>query len=267
MAKEIHKSGLPKQPPDFSQILQEAQNRWLRPIEICQILRNYKLFAIAPETPNKPQSGSLFLFDRKILRLFRKDGHNWRMKKDGRTVKEAHERLKVGSIDALHVYYAHGDENANFQRRIYWLLEEDFMHIALVHYLEVRGSKQSFSHTKEAEEITGSSTVDNPACSSSFATQSEVANPTMDAERPISGQFSEYEDAETDNSLASSIYHRFVEMQQRVDGAMMDNLLDAPAPSTSVNSLGNISILPYGIVRKCCLLAHNLFYRSCRLSR
>lgn len=40
--------------------------------------------------------GSLFLFDRKTLRYFRKDGHNWRKKKDGKTVKEAHERLKVG---------------------------------------------------------------------------------------------------------------------------------------------------------------------------
>lgn len=30
-----------------------------------------------------------------MLRYFRKDGHNWRKKKDGKTVKEAHERLKV----------------------------------------------------------------------------------------------------------------------------------------------------------------------------
>jgi hypothetical protein len=29
------------------------------------------------------------------LRYFRKDAHNWRKKKDGKTVKEAHERLKV----------------------------------------------------------------------------------------------------------------------------------------------------------------------------
>lgn len=42
--------------------------------------------------------GSLFLFDRKVLRYFRKDGHNWRKKRDGKTVKEAHERLKVRQI-------------------------------------------------------------------------------------------------------------------------------------------------------------------------
>lgn len=40
-------------------------------------------------------AGSLFLFDRKALRYFRKDGHSWRKKKDGKTVKEAHEKLKV----------------------------------------------------------------------------------------------------------------------------------------------------------------------------
>ena len=39
--------------------------------------------------------GSLFLFDRKVLRYFRKDGHSWRKKKDGKTVREAHEKLKV----------------------------------------------------------------------------------------------------------------------------------------------------------------------------
>ncbi|GMP34797.1 hypothetical protein CsSME_00007521 [Camellia sinensis var. sinensis] len=43
--------------------------------------------------------GSLFLFDRKVLRYFRKDGHNWRKKKDGKTVKEAHERLKAGPME------------------------------------------------------------------------------------------------------------------------------------------------------------------------
>lgn len=56
--------------------------------------------------------GSLFLFDRKVLRYFRKDGHNWRKKKDGKTVKEAHERLKVSeileffSLQNYHIYTA-----------------------------------------------------------------------------------------------------------------------------------------------------------------
>lgn len=45
--------------------------------------------------------GSLFLFDRKVLRYFRKDGHNWRKKRDGKTVKEAHERLKVSKKNSI----------------------------------------------------------------------------------------------------------------------------------------------------------------------
>lgn len=41
---------------DIKQILLEAQNRWLRPAEICEILRNYEKFHISPEAPNKPVS-------------------------------------------------------------------------------------------------------------------------------------------------------------------------------------------------------------------
>ncbi|XP_062211443.1 calmodulin-binding transcription activator 3-like isoform X2 [Phragmites australis] len=221
---ETRKFVLPGQPPDFSQILQEAQKRWLRPTEVCEILSNYKFFSIAPEPPNRPASGSLFLFDRKILRYFRKDGHNWRKKKDGKTVKEAHEKLKAGSIDVLHCYYARGEENENFQRRTYWLLEEDFTHIVLVHYLEVKGGKQSFNRVKE--EIMQFSNVDSPSCSNSITSQSQVAPQTMDAaESPISGHISEYGDTESDNCRASSRYHPLAEMQQLVDGVVMDDML------------------------------------------
>jgi len=55
---------------------------------LALILFNFHVTAIG---------GSLFLFDRKVLRYFRKDGHNWRKKKDGKTVKEAHEKLKVSN--------------------------------------------------------------------------------------------------------------------------------------------------------------------------
>ncbi|KAF8387689.1 hypothetical protein HHK36_026343 [Tetracentron sinense] len=108
---------------DLTQIQLEAQNRWLRPTEICEILRNYQKFCLTPDPPYRPPGGSLFLFDRKALRYFRKDGHCWRKKKDGKTVREAHEKLKAGSVDVLHCYYAHGEDNENFQRRSYWMLD------------------------------------------------------------------------------------------------------------------------------------------------
>ncbi|XP_023637278.1 calmodulin-binding transcription activator 2 isoform X2 [Capsella rubella] len=157
---------------DIKQLLSEAQHRWLRPAEICEILRNHQKFHIASEPPNRPPSGSLFLFDRKVLRYFRKDGHNWRKKKDGKTVKEAHEKLKVGSIDVLHCYYAHGEDNENFQRRCYWMLEQDLMHIVFVHYLEVKGNRMSTGGTKENHSNslsgTGSVNVDSTATRSSI---------------------------------------------------------------------------------------------------
>lgn len=55
---------------DLEQILQEAQHRWLRPIEICEILRNYHKFCIAPEPPNKPPSMVHFLTKLAIFFFF-----------------------------------------------------------------------------------------------------------------------------------------------------------------------------------------------------
>lgn len=41
---------------DMEQLLSEAQHRWLRPAEICEILRNYHKFHIATESPTRPAS-------------------------------------------------------------------------------------------------------------------------------------------------------------------------------------------------------------------
>lgn len=30
---------------------------------------------------------------------------------------------QAGSVDVLHCYYAHGEDNVNFQRRCYWMLD------------------------------------------------------------------------------------------------------------------------------------------------
>jgi calmodulin-binding transcription activator len=39
--------------------------------------------------------GTLYLFDRSVNRYFRKDGHKWRKKGFGSTVRETHEKIKV----------------------------------------------------------------------------------------------------------------------------------------------------------------------------
>ncbi|XP_042471658.1 calmodulin-binding transcription activator 4-like [Zingiber officinale] len=136
---------------DIDVLRQEAQKRWLKASEVLFILKDYKRYPLTPEPPHLPPSGSLFLFNRKVLRFFRKDGHAWRRKKDGRTIGEAHERLKVGNVDTLSCYYAHGEQNPYFQRRSYWMLDPEYEHIVLVHYREVdegryvSGSTSNFS--------------------------------------------------------------------------------------------------------------------------
>ncbi|KAF0911202.1 hypothetical protein E2562_007974 [Oryza meyeriana var. granulata] len=215
---------------DIEQILKEAQHRWLRPTEICEILKNYRHFRIAPEPPNRPSSGSLFLFDRKVLRYFRKDGHNWRKKRDGKTVKEAHERLKSGSIDVLHCYYAHGEENVNFQRRSYWMLEEDYMHIVLVHYLEVKAGKLS-SRGRGHDGILQVSHVDSPL--------SQLPSQTTEGESSVSGQASEYDETESDIYSGGAGYHSFSRMQQHENGGgsvIDDSIFSSYIPASSVGS-------------------------------
>ncbi|XP_071705559.1 calmodulin-binding transcription activator 4-like [Rutidosis leptorrhynchoides] len=128
---------------NIKDIIQEAQFRWLRPGEVFFILQNYEETQLNHEPPQKPPSGSLFLFNKRVLRFFRKDGHSWRRKKDGKNIGEAHERLKVGNVETLNCYYAHGEENPNFQRRCYWMLDAAMEHIVLVHYRDVTIGKHS----------------------------------------------------------------------------------------------------------------------------
>ncbi|KAK4476897.1 hypothetical protein RD792_016061 [Penstemon davidsonii] len=165
--------------------------------------------------------GSVFLFDRKVLRYFRKDGHNWRKKKDGKTIKEAHEKLKVGSVDMLHCYYAHGEDNENFQRRSYWLLEQDLMHIVFVHYLEVKGNKSNTGCVRNTDTMVSNSENDSSLSSSYHGTS------------PISTLSSAYEDAESeDNHQASSRFHSYPESPVTGDShsalSSSYNLLSSP---------------------------------------
>ncbi|KAK8691567.1 hypothetical protein V6N13_075072 [Hibiscus sabdariffa] len=143
---------------DIDNLFREAQSRWLKPAEVLFILQNHEKYQFEQQPPHKPTSGSLFLFNRRVLRFFRKDGHSWRKKKDGRTVGEAHERLKVGNVEALNCYYAHGEQNPTFQRRSFWMLDPAYEHIVLVHYREINEAKPS-----------SASTVHSPLSSSAFS--------------------------------------------------------------------------------------------------
>ncbi|KAF2593071.1 hypothetical protein F2Q70_00044905 [Brassica cretica] len=121
---------------------QEAQTRWLKPPEVYFILKNHERYELTHKAPHKPTSGSLCLFNKRVLKFFRKDGHHWRKKRDGRAIAEAHERLKVGNVEALNCYYAHGEHDPSFQRRIFWMLDLEYDHIVLVHYRDVSDKKE-----------------------------------------------------------------------------------------------------------------------------
>ncbi|GLT61076.1 hypothetical protein SLA2020_338070 [Shorea laevis] len=127
---------------DFENILRtHAGIRWLGPHEIHAILCNYKhlnhLISVSISPVSLPKSGTILLFDRKIHRNFRKDGHNWKKKRNGKSVNESHERIKVGNEERIHAYYVHGQDNT-FARRCYQLLDKKLEHIFLVHYREVQ---------------------------------------------------------------------------------------------------------------------------------
>ncbi|KAL6220090.1 hypothetical protein ACLB2K_007847 [Fragaria x ananassa] len=232
---------------DIQQILLEAKHRWLRPAEICEILQNYKKFHISTEPASTPPGGSLFLFDRKVLRYFRKDGHNWRKKKDGKTVKEAHERLKAGSVDVLHCYYAHGEDNENFQRRSYWMLEEDLSHIVLVHYREVKGNRTNFNHVKEAEgvpcsngaeEIGRQSEMENSVSSSFNPSSYQMRSQVTDGTSLSSAQASEFEDVES--AFYNQASSRLQPMAEKIDSEFSD----AYYPSFSNDFQEKLSTIP-----------------------
>ncbi|KAK7291740.1 hypothetical protein RIF29_07121 [Crotalaria pallida] len=193
----------------LDEILQEAGHRWLRPAEICEILRNFHKFKLTPDPPVRPPAGSLFLFDRKALRYFRKDGHRWRKKKDGKTVREAHEKLKAGSVDVLHCYYAHGEDNENFQRRCYWMLDEKLEHIVLVHYRDVKeGYKSSISHLPAVPVTLVGSSHSSPAPSNSkinspiSAVQTSFTSSAYKVDQD--GRASECEDVDSENGPRAS---------------------------------------------------------------
>ncbi|CAK8567146.1 unnamed protein product [Lathyrus sativus] len=121
---------------NINDLFQEAKKRWLKPIEVFCILQNHDMCKFTEVPVNKPRDGSVHLFNKRVMRFFRKDGHNWRKKKDGRTVAEGHERLKVGNVEALNCYYAQGAENHSFRRRSYWMLNPEYEHVVFVHYRE-----------------------------------------------------------------------------------------------------------------------------------
>ncbi|CAK6980917.1 LOW QUALITY PROTEIN: calmodulin-binding transcription activator 2 [Scomber scombrus] len=72
---------------------------------------------------------------------YRKDGYCWKKRKDGKTTREDHMKLKVQGMECLYGCYVHSSIVPTFHRRCYWLLQNP--DIVLVHYLNVPSLEDS----------------------------------------------------------------------------------------------------------------------------
>lgn len=121
---------LKKEPVVFSR----SRNRWYTNEEVASILTN---FSSHPEWQTnelqmRPKSGAVLLYSREKVR-YRQDGYCWKKRKNGRTTREDHMKLKVQGIECIYGCYVHSAILPTFHRRCYWLLENP--DIVLVHYL------------------------------------------------------------------------------------------------------------------------------------
>ncbi|KAL6766510.1 hypothetical protein ACKKBG_A36315 [Auxenochlorella protothecoides x Auxenochlorella symbiontica] len=136
----VDDAGLPE---EVREIVAKARSSWLKNSEVFQILQHATsgLLPLSTSPPELPSGGTLFLIDRSSCRTFRKDQHQWRKKPDNKTVRETHEKLKVGTTERLNCYYAHADQQDQLQRRCYWLLEQQYEYAVLVHYLNAPSTR------------------------------------------------------------------------------------------------------------------------------
>ncbi|XP_044272249.1 calmodulin-binding transcription activator 2 isoform X9 [Tribolium madens] len=112
------------------------RHRWNTNEEIAAILISFDRHAEwqSKEVKIRPKSGSMLLYSRKKVR-YRRDGYCWKKRKDGKTTREDHMKLKVQGTECIYGCYVHSAILPTFHRRCYWLLQNP--DIVLVHYLNV----------------------------------------------------------------------------------------------------------------------------------
>uniref|UniRef100_A0AAR2L764 Calmodulin-binding transcription activator 1 n=1 Tax=Pygocentrus nattereri TaxID=42514 RepID=A0AAR2L764_PYGNA len=110
----------------FSPVLQEIA------AYLITFEKHEEWLTTSPKT--RPQNGSMILYNRKKVK-YRKDGYCWKKRKDGKTTREDHMKLKVQGVECLYGCYVHSSIIPTFHRRCYWLLQNP--DIVLVHYLNV----------------------------------------------------------------------------------------------------------------------------------
>ncbi|XP_076318558.1 calmodulin-binding transcription activator 2-like isoform X3 [Tachypleus tridentatus] len=112
------------------------RHRWNTNEEIAAILISFERHDdwLSKEVTIRPRSGSMLLYSRKRVR-YRRDGYCWKKRRDGKTTREDHMKLKVQGAECIYGCYVHSAILSTFHRRCYWLLQNP--EIVLVHYLNV----------------------------------------------------------------------------------------------------------------------------------
>ncbi|ELT99887.1 hypothetical protein CAPTEDRAFT_124203 [Capitella teleta] len=117
---------------------QRERHRWNTNEEVAAVLIAFERHQEWQTTDVKarpvPPRGTTLLYNRKKVR-YRKDGYIWKKRKDGKTTREDHMKLKVQGVECIYGCYAHSAILPTFHRRCYWLLQNP--DIVLVHYLNV----------------------------------------------------------------------------------------------------------------------------------
>ena len=105
----------------------------------------------------------MLLYNRKKSR-YRKDGYCWKKRRDGKTTREDHMKLKVQGVECIYGCYVHSAILPTFHRRCYWLLQ--------VRYLPFTGSTRPSIKTDNAATKLPTSVLPLPCnnCVASYVT-------------------------------------------------------------------------------------------------
>eukprot|EP00005_Dracoamoeba_jomungandri_P011184 CAMPEP_0174268676 /NCGR_PEP_ID=MMETSP0439-20130205/38271_1 /TAXON_ID=0 /ORGANISM="Stereomyxa ramosa, Strain Chinc5" /LENGTH=541 /DNA_ID=CAMNT_0015356995 /DNA_START=1 /DNA_END=1626 /DNA_ORIENTATION=+ len=103
----------------FNHLLNEASSRWLKVEELMYLFEHYKECNVP--VLQRPlwfsnKKGGVYFMGGEVS--YRKDGVEWRKKKDGKTVAESHVRLKMNGSDVVRCYYVHSFDDT-LHRRAY----------------------------------------------------------------------------------------------------------------------------------------------------
>jgi ankyrin repeat protein len=125
-------------PRPLSHYAAAAASRWLLPEEILDLLTHAGRLNLQTSgaAPDRPPSGACYLFDRRVCRRFRADGHGWTSRGDSNRVREDHVRLRVDGTPRVAAAHAHHADDPQFHRRTYQLIDEGAP-LSLVHYRRV----------------------------------------------------------------------------------------------------------------------------------